>query len=124
MLEVYSTNVEVAADTAIPFSNISVKKGVTAELSSVSAIALNKCGVYMVSVDASTGTAATIELSKDGILQPQAQATGTNPCFTTLVQVPNSNSACCCSSPTLLQLINTGAAATFTDVNIVVTKVC
>ena len=124
MLEVYSTNLEVGADTAVTFNNTTVKKGCTAELSSPSAIALNKCGVYMVSVDASTEAATTIELSKDGVMQPQAQATGTNPCFTTLVQVPNSNSCCCCSSPTLLQVINTGAAATFTNVNIVVTKVC
>ena len=124
MLEAYSTNIEVGADTAVPFGNIAVRKGVTAELVSASEIALNKCGVYMVSVDGSTEAASTIQLQKNGVLLPQAQSTGTTLGFTTLIQVPNSNSACCCSSPTLLQLINTGAAATFTDVNIVVTKVC
>ena len=78
----------------------------------------------MVSVDASAETAATIELSKNGLLQPQAQSTGTSLGFVTLVQVPTNNTYCCCSSPTVIQVMNTGAEATFTNVNVVVTKVC
>lgn len=124
MLEAYSTNIDVATTTPVPFETTTIQKGQTAVLMSPSSIALNKCGVYMVSVNASSEAESTIELTKDGIVQPQAQSSGTNPCFTTLVQVPNSNTNCCCSSPTLLQLINTGAAAVFTNVNIVVTKVC
>ena len=125
MLEVYSTNVDVETNAAIPFNNIVIKKGCTAEESAPATIQLNKCGVYMVSVDASSETAATIQLSKDGVLQPQAQSTGTAPSFVTLVQVPRSNTNCCCSSPTLLQIVNAGTAtATFTDVNVCVTKVC
>ena len=124
MLEAYSTNLDVATGTAVPFNSISIEKGSTAVLMAPSTIQLNKCGVYMVSVDASTAAVATIELHKNGMTQPMAQSTGTTLSFMTLVQVPNSNSNCCCSSPTLLQLINTGAAASFTNVNIVVTKVC
>lgn len=123
MLEAYSTNVDVAVDTAIPFNNIAIKKGCTAELSGDSTIILNKCGVYMVSVDASASASATIQLYKNGIAQIQAQGTGTNPDFTTLVQVSKNNSCCPCSSPATLQVMNTGAEATFTNVKIVVTKI-
>lgn len=125
MLEVYSLNVTVPADSTIPFNNISLKKGCTATLNGVSSIELNKCGVYMVSVDASSATTTTIQLFKDGVAQPQAQSTGASLHFTTLVQVPQNNSCCVCSEPTTIQVKNTGdAASTFTNVNVVVTKVC
>ena len=125
MLQVYSTDVEVAVDAAVPFNNVYIKKGCTAVESAPSTIQLNKKGVYMVSMNASSAAAATLQLSKDGVLQPQAQSTGTNPSFLTLVQVPYDNTECCAVSPTVLQVINSGAAvATFTDVNVVVTKVC
>ena len=125
MLEAYSLNVTVPANSAVPFNNVTIRKGCTAELNGVSTIELNKCGVYMVEVDASSSAAATIQLFKDGVAQPQAQSTGTSPSFTTLVQVSENNSNCCCSAPTNVQVRNAGtASATFTDVNIVVTKVC
>ena len=79
----------------------------------------------MVECDASSAAAVTIQLFKDGIAQPQAQSTGTSPSFTTLVQVDTNNSNCCCSSPTLVQIRNVGAAvATLTDANVCVTKIC
>ena len=125
MLEAYSLNVTVAADAAVPFDNVSLEKGCTAILQSPSTIALNKCGVYMVSVDASSAAATTIQLYKDGVAQPQAQSTGLNPHFETLVQVSHNNCGCCCSSPTNIQVLNTGdAEATFTNINVVITKVC
>ena len=122
MLEVYSTDIEVAADTAIPFQNVSLKKGCTAELSGTSTIELNKCGVYMVEVDASSEDAATIQLYKNGVAQPQAQSTGTSTAFNTLVQVPENNSCCPCASGVSLQVI-TDTATTFTNCNCTVTKV-
>ena len=125
MLEAYSLNVTVPADTAIPFNNETIQKGCTAKLNGVSTIELNKCGVYMVECDASAAAASTIQLYKDGVALPQAQSTGTSPSFVTLVQVSENNTKCCCSAPTNLQVKNAGtASATFTDVNIVVTKVC
>ena len=125
MLEAYSTNVTVAVDTPIPFNNVTIQKGCTARLSSPSIIQLNKCGVYMVSVDASSAATSTIQLYKNGVAQPQAQSTGGTPAFTTLVQVTENNTCACCSSPTILQVLNVGEAeATFTDANIVITKVC
>ena len=125
MLNAYSLNTTVAANTAIPFNNITLKKGCTAEFNGVSAIELNKAGVYMIECDASSAASATIQLFKDGVAQPQAQSTGLSPAFTTLVQVPSNNSCACCSSPVTVQVKNAGtASATFTDVNICVTKVC
>ena len=72
----------------------------------------------------------SIQLSKNGILQPQAQAieTGaldsvTNLKFETLVQVKENNTCSCCTSPTTIQVIN-GTEGTYSNINIVVTKIC
>ena len=122
MLEVYGTNITVVADTPIAFNNTSVKKSCTAELESPSTIQLNKCGVYMVEFDSGSDTALKVQMSKDGVLQPQAQSTGTSPSFTTLVQVDRDND-CCCSSPVNLRFIPS-AAGTLTNANVCVTKIC
>lgn len=122
MLEIYSTNIDVVADSAIPFQNVALKKGCTAELSGTNTIELNKCGVYMVSCDASASAETTIQLYKDGIPQAQAQSTGTDLSFTTLVQVNDNNSCCACASPTSLQIYS-DMAATFTNINVVITKI-
>lgn len=124
MLEAYSVNVAVAANAAVPFNNVTVEKGCTAKLSAPATIELNKCGVYMVAVDAVASAATTVQLYKDGVAQPQAQSTGTAVSFVTLVQVDRNNSNCnCCSSPVNLRLVS-NTAVTFTNANIVVTKVC
>lgn len=123
MLQAYSLNEAVAAGNAIPFRNQTIKKGCTAELAGVGVIQLNRCGVYMIECDASSTAAATMQLYKDGVALPQAQSTGTSPSFTTLVQVAENNSVCCpCSSPTLLRVVSV-TASTYTNANIVVTKV-
>ena len=122
MLEVYSVNLAVTEDEAVPFQNVSVKKGCTAELSGTSTIKLNKCGVYMVAVDASAEATTTLQLYKDGVAQPQAQSTGGSPAFVTLVQVSDSNSCCPCSEPVSLQVLNS-TATTLTNVNCTVTKI-
>lgn len=125
MLEGYSLNVVAAANTAFPFNNVTIQKGCTAVFNTVNTIQLNKCGVYMVACNGSAAAASTIQLAKDGVLQPQAQSTGTSPAFVTLVQVPHNNSNCCCASPTRIQIVNpTVAAETLTSINIVVTKIC
>ena len=123
MLEAYSINITVGSTEPIPFNNVTLKKGCTAELQGTSTIVLNKCGVYMVSFDASSAAATSTQLYKNGVAQPQAQSTDSSLAFTTLVQVPTNNSCCPCASPTTLQVVNTDDAdATFTNANIVVTK--
>ena len=76
----------------------------------------------MVEVDATAAASTTLQLYKDGIAQPQAQSTGTNPSFTTLVQVPKNNTPCPCASPVSIQIVNTDAT-TLSNAHIVVTKV-
>lgn len=122
MLEAYSLNVTAAANSNIPFNSTVLQKGCTAVKTGTDTISLNKCGVYMVECDVSAAATTTIQLVKDGVLQPQAQGTGTTPSFTTLVQVSENNTCCPCTSPTTIQVRNT-TATTLTDANIVVTKV-
>lgn len=123
MLEAYSVNVAVGANSNIPFNSTALLKGCTVTKPSADTINLNKCGVYMVECDCSAAASTTIQLYKDGVAQPQAQSTGLTPSFTTLVQVDKNNTCCPCSSPTSLQVRNT-VAGTLTDANITITKIC
>ena len=151
MVEYYSQNVVVAANTAIPFNNVSLQEGNYVTKSGTSTIQFNHCGVYrldchgsvsLTNTTSTTGTgdsAATssasgviaIELQKESVLQPQTicqiSASGSNVtpfAFSTLVQISSNNTSCCCSAPTEVNIINTGAAATFAIVDVAVTKVC
>ncbi len=125
MLQVYSLNVTAGADATFPLTSVAFEKGSSAELVGAGSIELNKCGVYVVAVNGSAAAASTIQLTKNGILQPQAQSTGTSPAFTTLVQVPQNNTNCCCTSPVTIQVVNpTDASETLTSLNVVVTKLC
>lgn len=121
MLDIYSLNTEVATNTAIPFNSISVNKGCDESLASATTIELNRKGAYLVIFSGSLETATTVQLFKNGVAQEQAQSTGTNPVFSTIVQVGKSNCGCCGSSPVTLQVRNTGSAAsTFTDCEVTV----
>ena len=135
MLEAYSVNLNVGENVAIPLNNVHISKGCTAVLSAPATIQLNKSGVYCVSLDASGEAQAAgdivSQMTKNGVLQPQAQSTATGVTgeidtlgFKTLVQVSTNNSCRCCDSPTVLQFMNTGVETTYTNVNVVVTKVC
>ena len=135
MLELYSLNVNVEENGSIPFNNINIAKGSTATHNAPGTISLNKAGVYMVSVSASITPTTTgdvsIQLAKDNVLQLGAfsvedgtAAETTALAFDTLVQVRSDNTCCCNTSPTTLQLINTGEAGTFPIVKMVITKIC
>lgn len=136
MLEVYSLEQTVGTNVTVPLNNLTIQKGCTAVLSAPSTIQLNKCGVYMVSCNCSAEVSddigdISIQMTKNGLLQPQAQSTTTGETgdittmsFVTLVQVNDSNSCRCCDSPTLIQFINTGVPAIYHNINVTVTKVC
>lgn len=135
MLELYSLNVTVDENGSIPFNNVKLAKGMSAVVGAPATIQFNKSGVYMVSVSASITPAAagdvSIQLAKNGMLDQSARSIATGAAgsttalgFTTLVQVRDNNTCCCNTSPTTIQLINTGQASTFPIVNIVVTKIC
>lgn len=135
MLDVYSLNVIVGSTATIPFNNTNLVKGNTAILTAPGSIQLNKRGVYMVECDASVvpsaaGT-ASIQLTKDGALQQQAQSSVTGTAgaistlgFHTLVPVRQDNTCCCFTSPVTLQVLNTGVASTFNNISLTVTKIC
>lgn len=138
MVQAYSTNITVAANTAVPLNVVTLQKGCSATTSGASTISLNKAGIYMVSVNASgavNGTADNISLQLfvDGVANPAAISTTNSTAttdtesvdFVTLVQVKETDRPCCCATaPTTLTVRNVGAAATWSIVNIVVTKVC
>ena len=136
MLQLYSLNVDVDQNGSIPFNNVSLAKGCTAVLTAPGSVQFNKSGVYMVKISASiTPTAAgdvSIQLAKNGVLDLGSFSTATGAAgqttalgFTSLVQVSRDNNPCnCTTTPTTIQLINTGQAGTFPIVRMTVTKIC
>ena len=136
LLEVYSRNVSALANAPIALNNVALLKGNSTQLQGVSTIQLNKCGVYEISVSAvataETAGQISIQLEKDGVLQPQAYSavtaadtTSVHPLgFTTLVQVThNNNTNCVCATPTNIDIINTGEAATFNSIKVTVIRI-
>lgn len=137
MLETYSQNLSVLTNVAISFNNTPIEKGCTSVKTDVNTIALNKEGVYMVSFDASAAASTTpgnitVQMTKDGTFVPQALTTNSSTAstdieslsFVTLVQVNRNNSCRCSDAPVILRFINTGVPATFTQANVVITKIC
>ncbi len=135
MLQVYSSNLDVAAGAAFPFNNVTVDKGCAERLSAPATIELNARGVYLIEVDGfATGVAAgadTVQLFVNGLAYPQAitsftteAATITNFSFKTFVQVVGNNCNCnLVSSPTVLQFVNGEQELTEAHINVVVTKI-
>lgn len=135
MLELFSLNVQVGQNGSIPFNNIKLAKGISAVHNAPATVQFNKSGVYMVKVMASVTPAAagdvSIQLAKDGVLDQSAFSIATGAAgqtttlgFCTLVQVRDNNTCCCNTSPTTIQVLNTGQASTFPIVKIIVTKLC
>lgn len=136
MLQVYSYNIDIDANSAIPFNNIVINKGAAEKLTAPASIELEQRGIYMVKVDGfGTGSAAgtgVIQLYVNGVAQPQAQSQFTTAAgnvinfgFNTLVQVPQSNCSCnCYTSPTVLQIRANDQALTEANINVIVTKLC
>lgn len=134
MLEVYSKNVTVASNSSVPLNNIAVSKGCSAITKGTSTIQFNKCGVYKIDVSAvgiaQDGGNISLQLYRNGLAQPEAvtelTAADTTSAhtlnFSTLIQVPNSNTACPCSIPVTIGLVNTGVVTVYSNVDIVVTK--
>ena len=135
MLQAYSSDLDVAANAAFPFNNVTLDKGCGETLSAPASIQLNKRGVYLVEVDGfATPAAATlvsVQLYLNGVAQPQAISSFTaatttisNFSFKSYVQVISNNCPCnCISSPTVLQILNGAQGLTAAHVNILVTKI-
>lgn len=123
MIEAYSRDITVTAMQAIPFNNVTFKKGCTVTQSGAATFALNKCGTYQVNCSVDAAETETIQLYVNGVPSPQTRKTGNSPSFSTLVPVRDSNSCRCCDSPTTIQVISV-TAATLPDALITVTKIC
>ena len=137
MLDIYSSNVTVAEQSPIPFNSTNVDKGCGITRPGTVTIQFNKCGVYKVdfkstAVAGAVGT-ITVQLRKNGILQPQALAsqtvadtTSSNALsFSTLVQVDRNNCKCnVCSIPVTIDVFNASTIpVTFDVADVVVTPV-
>ena len=136
MLQVYSDNLAVAANTVFPFNNIVMDKGCGEALSAPATIQLNKQGVYLVEMDGfATPDAATevsVQLMVNGVAQPQA-VTSFVPAaitdtrtfgFKTFVRVLQNNCNCnCLTAPTTLQFMNGDTALSDAHINVVITKI-
>ena len=129
-----NTTQEVVVNGILSFSTDRVLTGCTATRNGQT-FQLNKPGYYYITFNAdgaATTTPGDIEvvLQNNGIGVPGAVATytataaddATNLAFATIIKVPPS---CCAVDNTVnLTLVNTGVAATFTNVNINITKLC
>lgn len=136
MLQVYSSNLAVDANTVFPFNNVVMDKGCGETLSAPATIQLNKQGVYLVEMDGyATPDAATevsVQLIVNGVAQPQAitsfvpaAVTDTRGFgFKTFVRVLENNCQCnLLTSPTTLQFMNGDTALSDAHINVVITKI-
>lgn len=129
-----NTSQEVAINGLLTFTTDRILTGCTATRNGQT-FQLNKPGYYHVTFNAD-GAATTavgdivVVLQNNGVAVPGAIATftttvaddATNLAFSTIIRVPPS---CCAVDNTAnLTLVNTGVAATYTNVNINITKLC
>jgi hypothetical protein len=129
-----NTSQEVAINGLLTFTTDRILTGCTATRNGQT-FQLNKPGYYYVTFNAD-GAATTavgdivVVLQNNGVAVPGAIATftttvaddATNLAFSTIIKVPPS---CCAVDNTAnLTLVNTGVAATYTNVNINITKLC
>ena len=129
-----STTQEVVVNGILSFSTDRILTGCTATRNGQT-FQLNKPGYYYITFNADGAATTTpgdivVVLQNNGISVPGAIATytataaddATNLAFATIIKVPPS---CCAVDNTVnLTLVNTGVAATFTNVNINITKLC
>lgn len=129
-----NTSQEVAINGLLTFTTDRILTGCTATRNGQT-FQLSKPGYYYVTFNAD-GAATTavgdivVVLQNNGVAVPGAIATftttvaddATNLAFSTIIRVPPS---CCAVDNTAnLTLVNTGVAATYTNVNINITKLC
>lgn len=128
------TSQDVAVNGLLTFTTDRILTGCTITRNGPT-FQLNKPGYYYVTFNADGAATTTpgdvvLVLQNNGIAIPGAMATvtvaaaddATNLAFATIVKVPPS---CCAIDNTVrLTLANTGVPATFTNVNINITKLC
>ena len=128
------TSQSVLVNETLDFDVTKVKTGCTiTHTDGTASFSLNKPGFYFVTFngDASSAVAGdiTVQLLSNADIVPGASATVTaaigniyNVSFSTIVQVLPS--CCACDNSKTLTIANTGVDATYTNANIVITKLC
>ena len=132
MLEVYSVNQAVAANSPVAFTAKSLRAGCSVAKADNYTILLRKPGIYKVSMSGSfTGEAgvASIALSRDGNIEASTARSVTVAADTTyelstdkLIKVDPPLPGTC-FTPVALTVMNTGVAVIFTTVSLNVIKV-
>ena len=128
------TSQAVLTDGLLQFSTDRILTGCTVTRNG-DTFQLNKPGYYYVTFNADVAATETlgeltIELFNNGVEVVGAEATETatvagnvsNLAFATIIRVPPS--CCAIDNTARLTLVNTGVAATITNVNINITKLC
>ena len=128
------TSQAVATDGLLTFTTDRILTGCTATRDGQT-FQLNKPGYYYVTfnaVAAATTTVGelTVELYNNGVAVPGAEASYTTTtagenatyAFSTIIRVPPS--CCVVNNAAKLTVVNTGVEATYTNVNINITKLC
>lgn len=136
MIQAYSSNLSVPANTAFTFNNVVVDKGCGEALLSPGTFQLNKRGIYLVEMDGfatpDAATEVTVQLQVNNVAQPQAitsfvpaAITDTRTFgFKTFVRVLENNCQCnCLTSPTTLQFMNGGTDLSDAHINVVITQI-
>ena len=136
MLQVYSNNLTVEANSVFPFDNVVVDKGCAETLSAPATIQLNQRGVYLVEMDGfampDSVAETSVQLYINSVPQPQAISTFTGASvtsattfgFKTFVKVTENNCPCnVLAGPTTLQFMNGETALTDAHINVVITKI-
>ena len=122
MINAYSVNQTVDAGGFVNWDNVKVVKGCAPVLVATAPINLNAKGVYQVECSGYGAAGVSIQLYQNGLPLPETLREGPTPAFTTLVQVANNNTQCCCTAPTTLQ-VGCDAESVFDSINITVTKI-
>ena len=135
MLSSYNTTSQaIVSNGLLDFTTDRILTGCTATRDGQT-FQLNKPGYYYVTfnaVAAATTTVGelTVELYNNGVAVPGAEASYTtttagenaNYAFSTIIRVPPS--CCVVNNTARLTVVNTGVDATYTNVNINITKLC
>ena len=135
MISSYNTTSQaVATGDLLTFTTDRILTGCTATRNGQT-FQLNKPGYYYVTFNAvasatTTVGELTVELQNNGVVVPGAEASYTtttagdnsNYAFSTIIRVPPS--CCVIDNTARLTVVNTGVDATYTNVNINITKLC
>ena len=135
MISSYNTTTQaVATGDLLTFTTDRILTGCTATRNGQT-FQLNKPGYYYVTfnaIAAATTTVGelTVELQNNGVVVPGAVSTYTTTtagdnasyAFSTIIRVPPS--CCAVDNTARLTLVNSGVDATYTNVNINITKLC